>query len=93
MHSKKSISMKDAIRGLQSLVKVGWQDDGQTNRHRKKSACAHNGLFHPKDSVLIMFRDPELADSVISFIGCYLADPNFGVQGSRGAAAIPSLAT
>jgi hypothetical protein len=38
MHSKKSISMKDAIRGLQSLVKVGWQDDSQTNRHRKKSA-------------------------------------------------------
>ncbi len=35
MHSKKSISMKDAIRGLQSLVKVGWQDDSQTNRHRK----------------------------------------------------------
>ncbi len=93
MHGKNSISMKEAIRGLQSLVKVGWQDDSQTNRHRKKSAYAHNGLFHPKDSVLIMFRDPELANSVISFSEGYLAGPNFGIQGSRGAAAMPSYAT
>jgi hypothetical protein len=40
-----------------------------------------------------MFRDPELANSVISFGSGYLADPNIGVQGSRGAAAMPLLAT
>ena len=40
-----------------------------------------------------MFRDPEPANSVISFSGGYLADPNIGVQGSRGTAAIPLLAT
>ena len=40
-----------------------------------------------------MFRDPGLANSAISFGGGYLAVPNIGVQGSRGAAAIPLLAT
>ena len=57
------------------------------------STYAHNWLFHPKDSVLIMFRDPEPANSVISFSGGYLTDPNIGVQDSRGAAAIPLLVT
>ncbi len=40
-----------------------------------------------------MFREPELSNSAISFGGGYLAAPNIGVQGSRGAAAIPLLAT
>jgi len=54
---------------------------------------AHKWLFQPKDSALIMFREPNLADPAISFGGGYLAAPNVGVQGSRGAAAIPLLAT
>ena len=57
------------------------------------AVSAHKWLFQPKDSALIMFREPEFANSAISFGGGYLAAPNIGVQGSRGAAAIPLLAT
>ncbi len=57
------------------------------------AVSAHKWLFQPKDSALIMFRDSECANAAISFGGGYLADPNIGVQGSRGAAAIPLLAT
>jgi len=57
------------------------------------AVSAHKWLFQPKDSALIMFRELELANSAISFGGNYLAAPNIGVQGSRGAAAIPLLAT
>ena len=54
---------------------------------------AHKWLFQPKDSALIMFRDVDLANTAISFGGGYLNTPNIGVQGSRGASAIPLLAT
>ncbi len=54
---------------------------------------AHKWFFQPKDSALIMFRDADLANSAISLGGDYLAVPNIGVQGSRGASAIPLLAT
>ena len=57
------------------------------------AVSAHKWLFQPKDSALVMFREPELANAAISFGGGYLAAPNIGVQGSRGAAAIPLLAT
>ena len=40
-----------------------------------------------------MFRKPEIANPAISFGGGYLAAPNIGIQGSRGASAIPLLAT
>ena len=53
---------------------------------------AHKWLYQPKDSALVLFRDPD-AQRRISFGGAYLAVPNVGVQGSRGAAAIPLLAT
>jgi len=53
---------------------------------------AHKWLYQPKDSALVLFRSPE-AQSRISFGGSYLAVPNVGVQGSRGAAAVPLLAT
>lgn len=56
------------------------------------AVSAHKWLFQPKDSALIMFREPEVANPSISFGGSYLAAPNIGVQGSRGAAAIPLLA-
>ena len=57
------------------------------------AVSAHKLLMQPKDSALVMFRDPDLANSAISFGGGYLTTPNIGVQGSRGAAAISLLAT
>lgn len=54
---------------------------------------AHKWLFQPKESALILFRNPDQANAAISLGGSYLADPNIGIQGSRGAAAIPLLAT
>lgn len=57
------------------------------------AVSAHKWFFQPKDSALIMFREPEKANPAISFGGGYLAAPNIGVQGSRGASAIPLLAT
>ncbi len=57
------------------------------------AVSAHKWLFQPKESALIMFREPEIANSAISYGGGYLATPNIGVQGSRGAVAIPLLAT
>ncbi|MBI1494383.1 pyridoxal phosphate-dependent decarboxylase family protein [Halocynthiibacter styelae] len=56
------------------------------------SISAHKWFFQPKDSALILFSDTESQD-LVSFGGDYLAVPNIGVQGSRGAAAIPLLAT
>ncbi len=57
------------------------------------AVSAHKWFFQPKESALIMFREPEVANSVISFGSGYLESPNIGVQGSRGASAIPLLAT
>jgi len=57
------------------------------------SVSAHKWLFQPKDSALVMFRDTDSVNPAISFGGGYLAAPNIGVQGSRGASAIPLLAT
>ncbi|MEM9217256.1 MAG: pyridoxal-dependent decarboxylase [Cyanobacteria bacterium P01_F01_bin.150] len=53
----------------------------------------HKWFFQPKESALVLFRDLELANSAISFGGGYLTEPNIGVQGSRGAAAVSLLAT
>ena len=63
------------------------------NKADSIAVSAHKWLFQPKDSALVMFRDNDLAKSAISFGSGYLADPNVGVQGSRGASAIPLLAT
>ena len=57
------------------------------------SISAHKWLFQPKDSAIVLFRDVDRANAAISIDGSYLATPNVGVQGSRGAAAIPLLAT
>lgn len=53
---------------------------------------AHKWLYQPKDSALVLFSNPD-AQSAVSFGSDYLKSPNIGVQGSRGAAAIPLLAT
>jgi glutamate/tyrosine decarboxylase-like PLP-dependent enzyme len=57
------------------------------------AVSAHKGLFQPKESALVMFRETEAAHGAISFGGAYLAAPNIGVQGSHGAAATLLLAT
>jgi len=53
------------------------------------AVSAHKWLFQPKESAIVFFKDVELAHAAISFGGSYLAKPNVGVQGSRGAAANP----
>lgn len=66
---------------------------GGIDRADSVAISGHKWLFQPKDSAMIMFAEPDLAEAAIRFGGGYLADPNVGVQGSRGAAAIPLLAT
>jgi L-2,4-diaminobutyrate decarboxylase len=57
------------------------------------SVSAHKWLFQPKEAGLVLFKDTALAHSAVSFGGAYLASPNIGVLGSRGAVAIPLFAT
>jgi L-2,4-diaminobutyrate decarboxylase len=54
---------------------------------------AHKWLFQPKDSALVFFKDWETAKSAISLGGAYLASPNIGIMGSKGAMAEPLLVT
>lgn len=56
------------------------------------SVSAHKWLFQPKDSGLVLFKNPQ-AQQAISFGSSYLATPNVGVQGSRGAAGVALLGT
>ena len=53
---------------------------------------AHKWFYQPKDSALVLFADRQ-ARHKVSYGGSYLTTPNVGVQGSRGAAAIPFMAT
>ena len=53
---------------------------------------AHKWLYQPKESALVLFKNPD-SQNIVSYGGDYLTTPNVGVQGSRGAAAIPLLAT
>jgi len=62
-------------------------------RHDSVCISAHKWFFQPKDSGLILFRNVDRANGAISLDGSYLTTPNIGVQGSRGANAIPLLAT
>ena len=74
-----------------------------SNTHRDKlhgiesadsiAISAHKWLFQPKESGVILFRDAMAAHDAVSFGGAYLAAPNIGVLGSRGANAIPLFAT
>lgn len=57
------------------------------------SISAHKWLYQPKESGLILFKDTEAAHEAVSFGGAYLALPNIGVLGSRGASAVPLMAT
>jgi len=74
-----------------------------SNTHKHKltgiesadSVCvsAHKWLFQPKESGVLLFKDYENISQVLSIDGAYLATPNVGVLGSRGANAVPLLAT
>ena len=55
------------------------------------SISAHKWLFQPKDSALVLFADPASLDEITTG-AAYLASPNVGVMGSRGAAGTLSLA-
>jgi glutamate/tyrosine decarboxylase-like PLP-dependent enzyme len=57
------------------------------------AVSAHKWLFQPKGSALIFFRDPARANAAVSLRGDYLAVPNIGLLGSRGANAVPLLGT
>lgn len=52
---------------------------------------AHKWLYQPKDAAVVLFRDAEPAHGAVSFGGSYLAAPNVGVLGSRGAGPTLSL--
>ena len=56
------------------------------------AVSAHKWLFQPKDSAFVLFSNPR-AEDFISFGSSYLATPNVGVQGSRGAAGVALLGT
>ncbi len=56
------------------------------------AVSAHKWLFQPKESALVLFADAG-AQQAVSFGGAYLAAPNVGVQGSRGAAGVALLGT
>jgi len=57
------------------------------------AVSAHKWLYQPKESGVLMFRDVESANSVLSVSGAYLTKPNVGLLGSHGATAVPLLAT
>ncbi len=53
------------------------------------AVSAHKWLYQPKDSALVLFREPQAAQEVLSFGGSYLAAPNVGLLGSSGDRALP----
>jgi len=57
------------------------------------AVSAHKWLYQPKESALVLFRDPAAAHDALSFGGGYLAAPNVGLLGSHGNAALPLAAT
>lgn len=83
-------------------VDAAWAGPLQLTRYRPRLAgietadsvaiSAHKWFFQPKESALCLFRS-SAAREAVSFGSSYLAQPNVGVQGSRGAAALTLLAT
>lgn len=57
------------------------------------AVSAHKLLFQPKGSALVLFRDPARVNRAIGSDAAYLAAPNVGLEGSRGASATILLAT
>ncbi|MEM7045902.1 MAG: pyridoxal-dependent decarboxylase [Pseudomonadota bacterium] len=77
--------------GPLKLTRYSSQLDG-IEKANSVAISAHKWLFQPKDSALVLFKEKG-AQAAISFGGSYLAAPNIGVQGSRGAAAVALLGT
>ena len=73
------------------LTRYASQLDG-VYKANSVALSAHKWLFQPKESALVLFKNERVQDAV-SFGGSYLAAPNIGVQGSRGAAAVALLGT
>ena len=83
-------------------VDAAWAGPMQFTKHADRlsgienahsvAISAHKWLYQPKESALILFAEKDMQNA-ISFGGDYLSTPKIGVQGSRGAAAIPLLAT
>jgi len=57
------------------------------------AVSAHKWLYQPKDSALVLFREPAAAHEALSFGGSYLAAPNVGLLGSHANTALPLAAT
>ncbi len=94
----------ESLRAAWTHVDAAWAGPLRlSERHRHRLAgieradsiavSAHKWLFQPKESALILFRECERANAVLSFQGGYLAAPNVGLLGSHGAVAIPLLGT
>jgi L-2,4-diaminobutyrate decarboxylase len=54
---------------------------------------AHKLLFQPKECAVVLFREAERAHAALSYRADYLSEPNVGLLGSHGAAAVPLLIT
>lgn len=91
------------LRGTWTHVDAAWAGPLRLTCHADRLAgiegadsvaiSAHKWFYQPKDSALILFREVAAAHAAISFGASYLARPNVGVLGSRGAMAVPLLAT
>jgi L-2,4-diaminobutyrate decarboxylase len=57
------------------------------------AVSAHKWLYQPKDSALVLFREPQAAHDAVSFGSSYLAAPNIGLLGSRGDATLSLAVT
>ena len=57
------------------------------------AVSAHKWLYQPKESGLVLFRDPDPAHDAVSSASGYLAAPNVGLLGSHANAALPLAAT
>ncbi len=57
------------------------------------AVSAHKWLYQPKDSALVLFREPAAAHDALTFGGSYLAALNVGLLGSHGDTALPLAAT
>jgi L-2,4-diaminobutyrate decarboxylase len=84
-------------------VDAAWAGPLQLSRHAallggiesadSVAVSAHKWLYQPKESALVLFREPAPAHEALSFGGSYLAAPNIGLLGSHGNSALPLAIT
>lgn len=78
--------------GLRFSEKYGHLLDGVEKADSFALSC-HKMLLQPKDSAVILFKNTQKAQEVLSMGSDYLLKPNIGIQGSRGASVINLLVT